>query len=477
MKLKRAFRIAALYALTGSLWLYVCNLALSKLRALGVDMTYLNSLSEVLFLFLSSLLILGVLIYQDTKAARREQLLVSKELELSDKLREVDALNSRLTVRLEAAERSNANIVDLAAELDRKNALLADQVQRLEVVNNVGSAVHSIENISPLLDILVTLSADCMDAQIGYILVDSEEPGHLEVAAAIGLKREYSVGTLIPLVPGGVAAHVIDSNQPVRICKDSRPAWLRERSLLDFDFSEVLSVPLRAAGKVIGVLTLANRVDGSRFSEQDLSTLVTIVGQAGTAMTNVQVAKEREKVYIDIISSLVTVVEANDEYTRGHSDRVTEIALKTAGHLDFTPFALRELETAARLHDLGKVGVDVRILHKDGRLDDGEYAVMKQHPEIGKKILGPLNTMERVGDIISQHHEWFDGSGYPYCLAGRQIMLSARIIGVVDAYDAMTSDRPYRKGLPHDVAMQEIRDYSGTQFCPYVVEAFEKAVA
>ena len=134
--------------------------------------------------------------------------------------------------------------------------------------------------------------------------------------------------------------------------------------------------------------------------------------------------------------------------------------------------ALRRLERASVLHDIGKIGIDINLLHKREKLTAADIEVLKQHPSIGVRILEPIRFLAPVRNIIEQHHERYDGQGYPQGLSGSDVLLEARILAICDTYDAMTSDRPYRKALSHEVAIQEIRDHSGRQFDPEMAEAF-----
>jgi HD-GYP domain-containing protein (c-di-GMP phosphodiesterase class II) len=134
--------------------------------------------------------------------------------------------------------------------------------------------------------------------------------------------------------------------------------------------------------------------------------------------------------------------------------------------------ALKQLEQAAVLHDIGKIGIDINLLHKKEKLTPADIDVLKLHPSIGVRILEPISFLGTVREIIEQHHERYDGKGYPNGLAGENWRLEGKILAVCDTYDAMTSDRPYRKALSHEIAIQEIRDHSGTQFDPEVATSF-----
>lgn len=188
--------------------------------------------------------------------------------------------------------------------------------------------------------------------------------------------------------------------------------------------------------------------------------------------------KERERLESDrqamlgSISSLVQALEARDQYTRGHSEAVSEICTILAKRMHVGQEELENITIAARLHDVGKIGVRDDILLKPGRLTDAEFAIIKRHPVVGAKILAPIQSLEKAIPIVLSHHERFDGKGYPEGLKGLDIPFWARVTAVADTYHALTSDRPYRQGLPKEKGFQIIADARGTQLCPECVDLF-----
>ncbi len=184
-----------------------------------------------------------------------------------------------------------------------------------------------------------------------------------------------------------------------------------------------------------------------------------------------------QRLLLASISSLIQALEARDQYTKGHSDAVAGIVVGLAQKLDSTPQEIETLEIAARLHDLGKIGIPDAILLKPGRLTDKEYENIKRHPIIGADILRPIPSLAKTLPVVLNHHERFDGKGYPEGLKGTQISLWARMTAVADIYHALTSERPYREPMPKDKALQIIRDVRGTQLCPDCVDLFFSWVA
>ena len=180
------------------------------------------------------------------------------------------------------------------------------------------------------------------------------------------------------------------------------------------------------------------------------------------------------KGYIETIRALAEAVDAKDAYTRGHSERVAVYASRIARELNLEKTLIERVYFSGLLHDVGKIGIPDAIITKPARLTEDEYHEIKKHPEIGAKILEPVEMLSEIAPCVRHHHEWFDGStrGYPDRLRGEQIPLPSRIILVADTVEAMTSNRPYRKVLPLTVVIDELRKYSGRQFDPKVVDAF-----
>jgi hypothetical protein len=216
-------------------------------------------------------------------------------------------------------------------------------------------------------------------------------------------------------------------------------------------------------------------VDALRRSHRDLE--ATNEQLRDTLTENERLLERSKRAYLSTITSLARTIEAKDPYTGGHTERVAEYARMLAREAGFAEEELHAIEVGAVIHDIGKVGIPDRILLKPGRLDSDELQEMQRHPEISSYILDELELPPIVRDMARNHHERFDGMGYPDGLAGKSIPLAARILTVADAFDAMTSDRPYRRALSQEGAVAEIRRNVGTQFCPDVVAALEVCLA
>lgn len=182
--------------------------------------------------------------------------------------------------------------------------------------------------------------------------------------------------------------------------------------------------------------------------------------------------KELKQAYIETIIAFSEALEARDKYTAGHSHRVMEYSVAIGQRMKLTETGIEQLKIVALLHDIGKIGISDIILTKQSKLSEKEFAVLKTHPVIGVNILKSVKLLDRLVPAIYHHHERFDGKGYPHGIKGNKIPLFARIIAVADSFDAMTSNRPYRRALSIQIALSELERNKGTQFDPDIVDIF-----
>jgi putative nucleotidyltransferase with HDIG domain len=189
-----------------------------------------------------------------------------------------------------------------------------------------------------------------------------------------------------------------------------------------------------------------------------------------------QALRQNQELFLETIRTLAAAIDAKDPYTRGHSERVSSYSMAIARHLGLTQEEVFRLRIASILHDVGKLGIRDGILNKPGGLSEEEFAVMRQHPDIGAQIMSPIKTLKDIIPGIRNHHETWDGKGYPDRLTGEQIPMVARIIGVADTFDAMTTNRPYQEAMTLEFVVGKMREMSGTRFDPKVIEAFLTAV-
>jgi putative nucleotidyltransferase with HDIG domain len=232
------------------------------------------------------------------------------------------------------------------------------------------------------------------------------------------------------------------------------------------------SVELVAGGKVVGSLDV--EVRGSAEEARWRRLREAIVPQLATALESADLVEHVRRTHLATIAALSKSMEAKDFYTGGHTERVAELAVVLARRLGYHGAELDAVEVGALLHDIGKIGIPERILQKPGPLDEEEWAIMKEHPVISEFILSDVGLDPIVLQVARSSHERIDGAGYPDGKVGDEIPLPARIVLVADAFDALTSDRPYRLGRSIPDALDELRAHAGTQFCPVVIAAMER---
>jgi len=249
-----------------------------------------------------------------------------------------------------------------------------------------------------------------------------------------------------------------------------------------------VALPIFFRDELLGILILGEKLSKKKFLPEELTFLSILSSDVAMAIRNASLfenlrlqLEKNQKLFLQTISALAEAIEAKDKYTIGHTERVVDLSLKIAYQLrkmkkikNWDKFE-RDLKVAALLHDIGKIGVPEAVLNKPASLTEEEWEFVKKHPLIGVEILSPIKDLKEVISAIKYHHERYDGRGYPEGIKGKKIPLIAAIIAVADAYDAMTSDRPYRKALSSNQAKQEIKRNKGLQFHPQVVEAFLKA--
>jgi HD-GYP domain-containing protein (c-di-GMP phosphodiesterase class II) len=246
---------------------------------------------------------------------------------------------------------------------------------------------------------------------------------------------------------------------------DKRFAWLAPYA------HQLIAVPLQRQDEVLGCLFGLDKIRGE-FDSVDSKLLNSIANESAIYLENSMLFEDVRDLMMGVLHSLTSAVDAKDTYTCGHSERVALLSQRLAREIGLPEPQVERVYMASILHDVGKIGVPEAVLHKAGKLTDEEFAQMKRHPQIGARILADIKQVEDLIPGVLHHHERFDGKGYPANLSGDNIPLMGRIICIADCFDAMTSNRTYRRALPLEVAMIEVRRCAGTQFDPTFAEAF-----
>ena len=275
----------------------------------------------------------------------------------------------------------------------------------------------------------------------------------------------------------GLGAYLLRSPQPVVLGEDRCPHDLQPEveSLRRSGFA--VACPMAAKGQPIGVALFGPKVSGGSFGVDDLVLLSAVCNFAGPALESARLYTELHRTYLSTVRAFISALEAKDTYTRGHSDRVADYARGLGETLGLKKRDLDMLVFGAVLHDIGKIGVTEGILNKPGPLTPEEWRVVRSHPEMGARIVGHIEYLEPAVGLILHHHERIDGRGYPHGLVGDDIELGARIITVADAFDAMTSERPYRHAMDVGQAVHILHLHAGRQFDRHVVDTFADCLA
>jgi response regulator RpfG family c-di-GMP phosphodiesterase len=237
-----------------------------------------------------------------------------------------------------------------------------------------------------------------------------------------------------------------------------------------------VAFPLKTPSRIIGVLNLVRQKEGDPFSNIDLELINVLASQASISIENVRLYQNIRDNYLKTISAFALAVEAKDLYTHGHSENVMKFTVMIATQLNLPPQKIEEFKYAGLLHDIGKIGVSERILSKPDKLTPQEFNEIKKHPELGSKIIADVPFLKSLVPLVLHHHEFYGGGGYPDGISGNDIPFGARILAVADAFEAMTSDRPYRKAMSESVGLSILETQQGVQFDPEIVDAFKAAI-
>ena len=358
---------------------------------------------------------------------------------------------------------------DLAAAQDAR-------VQGLmKAVYDVGAMVSGESSQQRILNGIVDKALEVLQANRGFLILRNPQDGELEPA--------------VIRTPGAVTEGLALSRTVLRECVEQGHSILLRDALTDLQsqpahgslfrhgIRSAVCVPVESKKEILGALYVDNTADVGAFDEGDMHLLAALGRMAGLSLERVRLIERQDRLFYGVIRALVSSLEAKDQYTRGHTERVTAYALTIAQEMELSAEQLQELRLAGLLHDIGKIGVPEAILCKVGKLTPEELQIMRRHPDIGADIVQNIEGIGEIATVVRHHQERWDGSGYPAGLRGEAIPLLDRILAVADAYDAMTSSRAYRRNFSEEEVLAEFRACSGRQFDPQVVEAFFRVYA
>lgn len=329
--------------------------------------------------------------------------------------------------------------------------------------------VH-VANLDELIQSILLDGIKALNAQHGSIALENEATGELELKAYLA---PHAPGTVERAFSKTLAERSFRLGESL-LCRDVKAddEMLLARSVRRGSMSSILCAVLRTPRKKLGVLQLDRGPFQEPFTESDLYLLDAMAASAAVGIESAQLVEQQREQFIQTVTSLARAVEMRDQYTGDHTRRVTDYALLLAEELKLLSAEKYKIQVGTPLHDIGKIGIDDAVLRKPGKLTTSEFEYMKSHTVKGAAILDTIFTLGPMIPIVRHHHERWDGSGYPDRIGGEQISLTARIVAVADAFDAMTSDRPYRPALPPDLAFLELHRQAGKHFDPACVQAF-----
>jgi len=352
---------------------------------------------------------------------------------------------------------------------------LRDQIERTTTLLQISNALGATIELDDLLVKVVELASRVIGAEYCSVLLYDERTNMLVSRVATDQGRAGQRHERFP-ADVGVAGWVHQHGQSQLINDPASDP--RHESHLDrqraIETRNLLCVPLKVQDRAVGVVEVRNKGEGKVFTQADQDLLEAVANQAVNPIENARLHQNVRDMYRSTVDALASAIDAKDPYTHGHSRRVTLYAQAMAEELGWTEDKLEEIVFVGLLHDIGKIGVEDAVLGKRGPLTDEERAHINLHPARGAQMLEHVSFLVSKIPGVRHHHERFDGKGYPDGLKGAEIPIEAQIICIVDAFDAMTSDRPYRSGMEPAVALERILQCSGTQFAPDYVQLFQR---
>ena len=349
---------------------------------------------------------------------------------------------------------------------------------QLRALMSVGQVINSSMGLRRVLEEVMDSLISLMRAERGFLML-RESNGELAVRIARGIAH-VSLDEEAFIVSRSVVRKVVESNAPVLTTNAQvDPRFDAQMSIAAYQLRSILCVPLKLKDELIGVLYVDNRAHAGIFKENDLELISAFADQAAVAIDSARLFedlqeshRELERAYQATLEGWVRALDMRDKETEGHTQRVTILTHRLARSMGVSDAELVHITRGALLHDIGKMAIPDGILLKPGQLTADERKLIQKHPVYAYEMLSPIDFLVPAIDIPYCHHEKWDGTGYPRALKQDQIPYAARIFPVIDVWDALTSDRPYRKAMPHDEVRQIVKADSGTHFDPVVVEAF-----
>ena len=399
----------------------------------------------------------------------RRNLIPLERLQEGTKRIAVRDFNSRVTVS------SGDEFQELAESFNTMATRLGKQFNALTTMNEIDRSILSALDTRRIVDTILNRMRElfpCHCVALALFDADSSDAGLMHIQYGESEGENW----LVPVRLDSEDVQRLDDNpeQLLLHIPQGFPEYLSP--LMELDVELLLALPMFVSEKLSGLLVLGYS-DDAGLNEEDTVQARQLADQVAVAISNARLIEELDELNWGTLYALARAIDAKSNWTAGHSERVTELALKIGQVLGLEQKTLDDLHRGGLLHDIGKIGIPPEILDKAGKLTDEEYTLMREHVRIGARILEPIEAYAGIVPVVLHHHEYYDGTGYPDGLKGEEIDLGARIFTVADHYDALISDRPYRAGLPREKVIGFIKEDSGNKYDPKVVEAFLEVMA
>ncbi len=363
------------------------------------------------------------------------------------------------------------NSLKLEMEIEDLSSEIVSLYEELSLLYSISNKMGSEMDVDTICrQVLEEVDKLLSPQNLSLMLLDSSKK-RLYTRHSTGRNSE-SARSFTADISAGLIGHVLQTGEAVTVC-DIRAD---KRITLPYPAKSILCVPLMTDNRALGLLLVCDKRSGEEFWSRELKLMTMFASEVAASIRKAQLYENNNKMFINTVEALASAIDAKDPYTYGHSKRVAQFSLSVCEKLGMPKGNRKFVELAALLHDIGKIGTPESILNKPGKLKPEEIDKIKEHPAKGAEILSNIEEFSEIIKWIRHHHEWYDGKGYPDEISAEHIPLEARIITIADAYDAMTSDRPYRKGMPPFEAIKIMEEFNRSQFDPEILKEFRRII-
>ncbi|MBI5180742.1 MAG: HD domain-containing protein [Nitrospirae bacterium] len=385
-------------------------------------------------------------------------------------------MKKKAITKKKVSKKANPVRITNAYNIKKAKSAYEKKVGQLSTLMALSTILNSTLEQKEVRKRAIEAATRLTESEVGSLLLVDEGKNELFFEVALGEKGE-KVKEIRLKMGEGIAGWVAKTGEPVIIDDvQNDPRFFKDADKKSsFVTRNMMCVPVKSEGRVIGVLQSINKLKNGKFTKDDLEGFISLADQVAIAIEKSRLYQELRDTFFCAAEALADAIEKRDPYTGGHTKRVLQYSVAIGKYLDLEESELDRLRLAAVLHDIGKIGIEDSILRKRDKLNPDEYEMVKKHPVWGAEIMGHIKQLKDVIPGMRYHHERIDGNGYPDHLRDNEIPIIAKIISVADTFDAITTERPYQESLSIDVAFKELRGSAGTQFDSRVVEAFLKA--